>query len=537
MLLKDKQMLRRFIAENAGLLAMILVSFVFVISRMAMPIKFDGSYIDEYWHITSGISLFESANYSYFYNDGRLYTRGSLMSLWVGLWMAVFGKSILVAKLAPISVGIINYCLFLYLSIKLVDKRRFQILLLLLYTLSPWILFNHFYIRFYVVNELFLLVLLVFGYQLYNANRDGKWKSVSLFLSLVIFLNIFNLITTDDQSMYMLFFASAVMLACLFIYEFNTEPKTNHELFRAISGNIWLSNKIYRAAVVLVVATLGFIVLDAGSKIDFLLNGTIGYSSLPGYKYTWFLWEKNGVITVFFVLAVAIFWWKSSGFERIILPVAGLLFLIHIAASEDLQIVRGILYFMPLYYLTAVIGVSKVFGILKPGPSEWLWYVVISSIFLVATVTNVSRDFYWGPGIKYEINYIEYARLYDAVTNNCQGKLIVEAAPSSPFIAKFYGVKVDYVLSAAGNAGKDDQYLIDADTGKFKTVWGEVPVITDLNDLFVSGRDMCLIVRIPSQKQFLPSAAKDMLQSVEKSWHFSKVDLYLLEQEILRGNQ
>ena len=525
-------MLRRFITENAGLLAVMLVSFVFVISRMAMPVKFDGSYIDEYWHITSGISIFESGKFAYFYNDGKAYARGGLMSLWVGFWVYLFGKSILVAKLAPISISIINYFLFLYLTTRLIAKRRFQLLLLLLYTLSPWVIFNHFYIRFYIVDELFLLILLVLCYQLYNAIRDENWIRVSLFLSLIILLNIISLVAIHDQSGYMLFLASGVMLAGLFIFELNTEPKTNHKLFSMISGNILLSNITYRTAVVFVVAALGFIVLDAGSKIEFLLNGTIEYTSQPGYKYSWFFWEKNGVITAFFVLAVATFWWKSSGFERIIIPAAGLLFLIHIAANEDLQIVRGILYFMPLYYLTAVIGVSKLFAISKlRGPAEWIWYVVISSIFLVTTITNVTKEFYWGPGIKYEISYIEYAGVYDAVTKNCQGKLIVEAAPSSPFIARFYGVNVDYVLSTAENVEKDNLFVIDPDTGKYSTVWGAVPVITDIKDVKLSDKDMCLIVRVPSQKRFVPSTVQDMLQSAKKSWHFANIDLYLLKRK------
>ena len=183
-----KGMRQRFSKDKAGFLAVALISVAFIIIRLLMPIKFDGSYIDEYWHITSGISIVESGKYAYFYNNGSAYDRGLLMSLWVGFWMALFGKSILVAKLASISIAIINYFLFLYLAIKLIDKRRFQLLLLVLYTVSPWVIFNHFYIRFYIVNELFLLIILVLGYKLYSAIRDEKWKRVSLFLSLVILL-------------------------------------------------------------------------------------------------------------------------------------------------------------------------------------------------------------------------------------------------------------------------------------------------------------------------------------------------------------
>ena len=514
-------------------MAVVLVSVVFILIRLLLPIKFDGSLVDEYWHITSGLSLFETGNYAYFYDNGKPYDRGLLMSLWVASWLTLFGKSITIAKLAPISIAIINYFLFLYLTLKLVDKRKFQLLALLLFTSSPWIIFSHFYIRFYVVNEMFLLVLLVLGYKLYKANRDEKWISVSLFLFLIILLNFMNLALTRVQSEYMLLFASGVMLAALFVYEFNTEAATKNRLFSAISRSVWLSNRVYRALIVLAVALFGLIVLDGSSKFEFLLNASLEYSSFEGYKYPWLFWEKNSVITAFFVFASATFFWKSAGYERVLLLIAGLIFIIHTVSSVDLQIVRGITYFLPVYYLVAVIGMAKVFSLSAlRDRTEWLWYIVISSVFLALTLTNVSRAFYSGPEIKFEVFYIEYERLYSAVNKNCQGNLIVEAGPM-PFIAKFHGVDVDYVLSAVVNKAAFEQYKIDANTGKVVTIWGEIPVLTDMNSLKSLDRDTCLVIRSPSKKRFYPPSAEGMLESADKTWRFHNIDLYLLKHEIL----
>jgi len=524
-MVKDK--LQDFLREN-GLL--ILLSIVFIISRVAVPIKFDGSYIDEYWHIISGISLVESGTHTAFYNNVDRYDRGLLISLWAGFWMALFGKTLIVAKIAPITIAIFNYFLFLYLSLKLFDKKRFQLLLVLLYILSPWILFNHSYIRFYIVNEMFLLMLLVLGYQLYSAMRDDRWKKIGLYLLFIGVLNAVNLVTTNDASKFMLLISSAMMLASLFIYEFNTQPKIDQGLFRAIAGNVCLSNKVYRALIVVAVAASGFVALDAGTKLEFLLNGELAYTSLAGYKYSWLLWEKNGVITAFFVLAVATFWWKNDGYERIILPIAGSLFLIHIASSEDLQIVRGIVYFLPLYYLAAVQGVSKVNDVLKlEGLPAWLLYGVISGVFLISTVTNVEKGFIYGPWIKYEVNYIEYARVYDSVNKNCNDSLIVEAAPSSPFTAKFHGVDIDYILSTADNVEQYGLFEKDENTEGYKTVWGGVPVITGLDDSKLSGKNVCLIVRRPSMKVYLPVSEEAKLSNAAKSWHYHNMDLYLFK--------
>ena len=527
-------MTRHFSKDKAGLLAIVLVSISFILIRLLMPIKFDGSFIDEYWHITSGISLIESGDYAHLYNYGRGYDRGALMSLWVGLWVTLFGKSMLVAKLAPISIAIINYFLFLYLTTRLVTKRRFQLLLLALYTLSPWVIFNHFYIRFYITNELFLLILLVLGYQLYEALREKRWNSVGLVFSLVVLLNLLNMESTRDQSEFMLILASGVMLAGLFIFEFVPDVKPDNRMFYLISRNILFSNKLYRAALVLVFAVVGSIVLDASSKLDFLLHGSIAYSSRPEYKYDWLFWNKNAVITVFFVFGVVTFWWKSSGFERIFLPVAGAMLLTHFAASEDLQIVRGVLYFMPLYYLAAVLGLSKLFVLVNLNESvRWASYIIISSIFLYVTVTNVGKNYYWGPHITTEVSYNEYARVYDAVKNNCQGKLIVEAAPLSPFIAEFHGVHVDYVLSTLDNLEQDELFLFDVNTGRYNTMWGRVPVITDLKELNLTDESICLVVRRANRKQHLPPALEDKLPNAEQSWHYHNMELFLLKQKDL----
>jgi len=190
---------------------------------------------------------------------------------------------------------------------------------------------------------------------------------------------------------------------------------------------------------------------------------------------------------------------------------------------------------MPLYYLVAVMGVSKIFDIIKlRGSAEWFWFIAVSGFFLVVTLTNVTKSFYYGPAIKYEINYIEYAGLYDAVTENCKNKVIIEAAPSSPFIAKFYGVNVDYVFSAPEYAEKYGLFVLKESIGEYVTVWGDVPVITDVNELKLLNRDICLTVRGPSKKAFFPAAAEDVLKSADQSWSFHNLDLYLLTQKTLR---
>lgn len=516
--------------ERAGLLAVVLVSLVFVLIRLLMPFKFDGSYIDEYWHITSGISLIETGDFAYLYNDGRPYDRGALLSLWIGFWVSLFGKSILVAKLATVCIAIINYLFFLFLTTRLLVERKFQVLLLALYTLSPWLIFNHFYIRLYITIELFLLVLLVFGYLLHSALKDNHWKSVALYFSLIAIINILIPHVIRDQSEYMLLLASGVMLAFLFIYDFKPQGTTSNSIIAVIFGNALFSTNYSRAMVVAVVCVAGFFVLDVSSKLEFLLHGTIAYSSMPGHKYDWFFLQQNAIITLFFVVGVATFWWKSCGYERIFLPVAGALFLVHFASSKDLQIIRGILYFIPFYYLAAVLGLSRIFSWLKLNETiRWVLYLIIFSSFFYVTVTSVPKSFYWGPRIPIEISYNEYERVYDSVKENCQGRVIVEAAPLTPFIADFYGVTVDYVLSRESNHELSELFFYDENSGRYFTAWKSVPVLMELKDMTLLNSSLCLIVRKPSMKKYVPSSVEAVLPKAEKSWHYHNLDLYRFE--------
>jgi len=373
------------------------------------------------------------------------------------------------------------------------------------------------------------LLALVLGYKLYYALKEQVLNRVFLYISLLFLINLINMETTNDPSLYMFLFASGILLASLFVYEFSPALCAQSPLLKPLFSNILFSTRIARAGVVSVLMVLAFFVLDVGSKIDFLLHGELIYTSAEQYKYPWFFWEKNGVISAFFVLAVAGFW-LDTGYRRIVLIVAGLLFAIHISASEDLQIIRGILYFLPLYYLVAVIALSRV-----RYANDWYFYFIISTFFVVVTLTNVPKEFYWGPGIKSENNYIEYSRLYASVKRECPGRLVIEAAPSSPFIAKFYGIDVDYVLSSTGNAKNDTMYVADVVSGGYRTVLGSIPILTTIDSMQALDSDICLILRIPSKQRYVSAETEERLMQSGKRLHFSKIDLYLVDKNQLKG--
>ena len=116
----------------------------FIYSRIDLPLTLSGSYIDEYQHIISGMHYFENGTFAQFYSDEAQYLRGSYVSFLAGLFILLFGKSILVAKVIPATLGILNFFMVSFIARKVIAGKKYYFLFLFLYTVSPYTVFNHF---------------------------------------------------------------------------------------------------------------------------------------------------------------------------------------------------------------------------------------------------------------------------------------------------------------------------------------------------------------------------------------------------------
>ena len=65
-------------------------------------------------------------------------------------------------------------------------------------------------------------------------------------------------------------------------------------------------------------------------------------------------------------------------------------------------------------------------------------------------------------------------------------------------------------------------------------MWDNVPVITDLKSVKPIDTDICLVVRLANRKKHLPRAIETMFQDVEQSWHFHRLELYIIEERLYR---
>ncbi len=126
--------IRTFVSNNGLPYTIFLAvsALAFITVKFAVPTVFSGSYLDEYWHLVSGITLFEEGYLPRFYYYQKEYDRGSFVTWTAGIYLWLFGKTIFVAKLVPLSIGVLNFFLAAYLSHKAIRQKKYRILFLLI---------------------------------------------------------------------------------------------------------------------------------------------------------------------------------------------------------------------------------------------------------------------------------------------------------------------------------------------------------------------------------------------------------------------
>jgi hypothetical protein len=503
-----------------------VLTIAFVAAKIAMPLVFDGSFIDEYLHIASGLEFFSTGGFAQIYRGEESYFRGPNMSIWVGLWVALFGKSIFVAKLAPLSLGIANYFLLSFIAQRTISDKKYILLLLAAYTLSPWVLFNHFYIRFYVFYELYALMTVAVSLIILDGVERNNWRVFLGGLGGILVMGGINLVSSNDQGSHML----TVWIALILTYVFVLESKKmwvddKSRTMRGINALMHL-HPLTKVAIIAGVFGVCWFFFNMEERFEFLLHGKLSFTSSADRKYDSFFLEKNLMFTIFFAMgAVGVFFFKSSH-HRMFIGTSTIIFLIHFFSSEDLQITRGILYFIPFFLACACIPMSQVRYV-----SVWGTFGFFAGLTLWGTIASYPKDFLLTPRIPTEIHYIDYRKLYATVEKECSGATLVDASPST-FISSFYGVKTDHVLSAAGKAGKNNMYKCKG-RNNCETIFASTPVITRLEELKISDKDTCLIVRAPSRWGYLPRGFVRKLESQKPTARLNNATLYRFDKHSL----
>ncbi len=492
---------------------------LFVAIKFYVALAYDGSFIDEYRHIFAGLDFISKGEFPRYYAEQAAYNRGAHISWITGLLLTTFGKSIFVAKLASIFIGVVNFVLLAILAKYTLRQKKYILLLLVIYTFSPWVIFNHFYIRFYIVYEFFLLSLLLLSQRMLVAARENRWSGVLISISMVAALNILNLIFSNDTGKHTLTLSTAMVFGYLYIFESNALTLSSSKMPWRILGKILSANRILKIVALIAIAVAAYFLFDLQEKATFLLTGSLKYGGKDG-RYRDFFFHKNTLFAAFFLLSVASIWAYKSSMQRLVTLVGGMLLLLHMLSSGDLQIVRGILYFVPLFYLVSLISLSQLKYL-----SNNLLFVVVALGLLLTICEDYPQGFVEHPFVPHEIHPVDYKLLYDEVKQSCESDAaIIEASPSA-FIARFYDVKPDYVFVGTKHK-KSANYYYDKEQKLYRTVYGDIPIIERYEHIERLKKDVCLIVRSPSRRRFVPRAVYHKLKKTIRHETFKSMELF-----------
>jgi len=481
------------------------IFILFLVVKFSLPLIYSGSFIDEYYHIFSALDFLEHGHFAQIYVDQPSYLRGLYVTLMGALFLSFFGKNLFVIKLVPITIGIFNFILLYFIARKINLKKCLILLLMIIYTISPWVLFNHFYFRMYVFYEFFfLLVTFLFLNYFVGSSKSRTYKNLGFLLIFLVCL-FFYLFSNDSGKYVLLFY-----FLLFFIFSFLFGKKIS------FFGNIFLK-PLFRCFLLVFLCLFFIYFFDGLGYVKFLFEGELTYTS--AFKYDYFFFDLQVVWTTLFLLNISFLFFNNFDLKyKFFFSSVIVLFLVHCFSSPDLQLVRGILYFFPLFYLLGIYALNLFLGFKK--------YKIFLIFFLfVSLFMNIPSGFFIeGPNLYEEINYIDYFLAYDFVREKCN--FVFEASPS-PYISSFYDVDIIGILVTTSVFEKDSQFYGDFD-GNYKLVYDDTLVYTSLDDVLAfKGQHTCLVVRKPSKSYFLDIETRKRL-AFFNSINFKNIEVFIL---------
>lgn len=465
-------------------LLLIISICIFITIKLYMVFTYNGSFSDEYYHITSGLEFIHTGHFAEIYT-GERYTRESYFSVLVGLSLIIFGKTLFAAKLVPLFIGIVNLFLLIYIASKLFIQKYSVILLILSYSFFPWVIFDHFYVRFYVFLE-FIILLITALFIKYIQNKQRKYLYI-IFLINILFLIFYrgassNLINAFSFS---LLFSNIIFMHIKEVYQ-----------------KIFLFKKFLYYGIFLIFCTLYLSSNFILNSFNELFYGQLKYanSDLNYYK---FFFSLNFILTalVFFSLS-HIFRSKNAILKSLFLAFVGLATL-HFFSNPDSQTIRAIFYLMPLYLLFSIYFSTFVFSI--KNEIFGFKYIISALLLLNVTITvlkNYPPNFFSFPYIHTEIMYYD-SSIYPVVNEKCALGTIITA--NRPDILEFYNLHSSYYLNTQYNIedwvenDPESKYsFYNEETKTFYYTNTKTPVIFNVAELSnivnaLSGRPVCIV--------------------------------------------
>ncbi|OQA31894.1 MAG: hypothetical protein BWY55_00191 [archaeon ADurb.Bin336] len=489
---------------------LISIIIIFLIIRIGMPVVYTGNYIDEYYHILNGVSLLENGEFTQFYSEGSMfegyYLRGSYVSIFVAFSFFFFGQSLLAAKLVPLVISLIIF-LFLYKILKNNVTSKFSIISgLLIYTLTYFTIFNHFYIRMYIFYELFIVLsIFLFFKTIYFVNINNI-KGTSISLIGLFFIGIINTVYSNDYVSLMSSFVNTYLVIYLILFELKKIKITNKNIFSKL---LVKKNEIF---ILKLLICLIYILFNFSIIVPVFFSFTISSKSSQinsiTHLFEIFLLSLPFIVLIF--VNFTSFFLNISKSKKSLLFMGLIIGITYSFASKKLQFIRIFMFTYPIFIILITLSLRNIINIYLKKRKIFILF----SIILFATLINqYPLNFFDSPSLVDEINYSSYKETSDFLNNFCLDKQIIVSI-HRPAILTFYGVRIDKTTYLSETLLKSDsRYFKDSNNNYFELL-KKIPVYTNKDFFKKLDSNFCVVINdeLKHSNRYLSSTDLELLK-------------------------
>lgn len=442
--------------RNLGTYLIILSFIVVILVRFYMGPLNTGAYIDEFYHLFSGINILETGHPATVYSGQGFYTRGLYVSYPLAFLFVFLGKSIFVANLLPFFVGIGSVLIMYYLSRMITDKYTTS-LMLIVTAFSPVLIFIHTYIREYVFIQFFSLLIAFAILKIREKIAEEEYNLRGLLKP----KNLLLLVILTTSFLVPWFYAnSANKIAVLAVFGTMSIFLVFEILYKSLDG------PVKRIGVLSLFPLILIPVFFLRKELQVLAFGRVYLEglSLTSNLFNQYLISFLGPFIILYIVG-ALLSIKEKNYEGMYISA---LFAIIYFNLEYFQInsskfgVRAFTFSIPFFYLIAVKGIEPLFlkisnylrgKISRSKLLSLLALLPLISLFIIGTYPS-GFNFYDNPELPRpnkvshgEVKYKDWGKATAYLKENVKEGDIVISIPAHG--AEFYGPSPDYTLMAS----------------------------------------------------------------------------------------
>ncbi len=508
------------------ILALILIALLFLAVHLSM-FRYPGGHPDEFRHILTGKTLVEEGAFPILTRgyDGQGYLRGAPMSILIAIFFSIFGFSTRMAKFVPISLGFSTLLLLYKVSKYVIKDKIIRILSLLLFVLSPWLIFIHFYIRHYVFLEFsFVFTIFLFIKILENIKNRNR---LIIYSSLLLLTNLTNYFLTYDSTKFVIPFVSL----CGIIYLFTSKRIKINPKNKVIKNFLNLKKK-KKFFIILIATVIMFLIssifLDYQSLFNTLLSGRT--NTVTGhYNFNSFFFGIYSFFTIFLIFGLFRNIFSKKNKNNLVFFLVIPIMILHFLSNTPMQIMRVLVYLLPMFYVLACYGLEQVLGVFKKNKFIKVFILITFSLISVSILNN-DRELIFSRGypiFPLEIGYDEFEPMYDYVKENLDGYILIETAYSNQS-GIVYDVITNYRLDLKKSQVCTYTMYYDEDEDICRHYYTDTSAIHDREEWneLIENNSVCVLLRSYAHNFLESSDIRRIRRDFELRESFIGYDIY-----------